>query len=81
MKLTAKQKQALRREKKAAAAAAAPAPNLNAALAEEGVVLSCSVCYSKFTTRNKLFQHIKKTGHAVVVAPAGGKGGKASGKR
>lgn len=27
--------------------------------------LSCSVCQRQFQSRNKLFQHIKSTGHAV----------------
>lgn len=28
--------------------------------------LSCGQCGSKFTSRNKLFQHLKQTGHSVA---------------
>ena len=33
--------------------------------------LHCSICGAGFATRNKLFAHIKATGHAVVLHPMG----------
>ncbi|XP_071844766.1 dnaJ homolog subfamily C member 21-like isoform X2 [Apostichopus japonicus] len=53
-------------------------------------VLLCNVCQHEFPTRNKLFNHIKSTGHALQVTAktnsngsvdTGGKKGKRKGKR
>lgn len=37
---------------------------------EDGKVseLRCNVCRKEFSSRNKLFQHIKNTGHAVMMS-------------
>ena len=32
--------------------------------------LCCNVCKKEFQSRNKLFQHIKDTGHAVQLTPS-----------
>eukprot|EP00190_Bangiopsis_sp_CCMP1999_P004517 CAMPEP_0198734132 /NCGR_PEP_ID=MMETSP1475-20131203/50630_1 /TAXON_ID= ORGANISM="Unidentified sp., Strain CCMP1999" /NCGR_SAMPLE_ID=MMETSP1475 /ASSEMBLY_ACC=CAM_ASM_001111 /LENGTH=555 /DNA_ID=CAMNT_0044497545 /DNA_START=38 /DNA_END=1705 /DNA_ORIENTATION=+ len=50
---------------------------------------SCNVCHQPFQSRNKLFQHIKETGHALkvetnqneAVSRSKGKGRKKKGKR
>ena len=55
----------------------------------QGTSHKCNVCHQSFSTRNKLFGHIKSTGHALHVnaAPAEaeegkrGKKGKKKGKR
>lgn len=36
--------------------------------------LACNVCHVGFSSRNKLFQHIKDSGHALHIASATGKG-------
>ncbi|XP_053557173.1 dnaJ homolog subfamily C member 21 [Bombina bombina] len=35
--------------------------------AENDVSLRCNTCSSEFTTRNKLFNHLKTTGHALAI--------------
>ncbi|KAG5834603.1 hypothetical protein ANANG_G00263210 [Anguilla anguilla] len=47
--------------------------------AAEEVSLRCVTCQFEFPTRNKLFDHLKTTGHATALSstrPAGGKGKK-----
>ena len=34
--------------------------------------LYCGVCQNKFQSRNKLFQHLKDTGHTVQLGPGAG---------
>ena len=35
-----------------------------------GDELGCQICGKLFDSRNKLFQHIKQTGHAMLLAEA-----------
>ncbi|KAF0290279.1 DnaJ subfamily C member 21 [Amphibalanus amphitrite] len=37
-------------------------------------VLACEVCRSSFPSKNKLFDHLKKTGHAVIKKASGKEG-------
>ena len=37
--------------------------------------LSCGVCQNQFQSRNKLFQQLKNSGHAVVLQAGGGEAG------
>ncbi|KAJ3300199.1 hypothetical protein HK104_003427 [Borealophlyctis nickersoniae] len=73
----AKEKRAQREAKKAAAALEEATKSNN---------LLCNVCHSEFPTRNKLFDHIKSTGHALQATNGGSKvekvkGGRRKGKR
>ncbi|KAF9933498.1 hypothetical protein FBU30_005339 [Linnemannia zychae] len=47
-------------------------------LAAEGAGLTCRVCKTDFDTKNQLFLHIKESGHAIAVAPAGTNGSEAT---
>ncbi|XP_018022903.1 dnaJ homolog subfamily C member 21 [Hyalella azteca] len=46
----------------------------------ESVVSTCMICSSTFTSKNKLFQHIKATGHAALKDVSSVKKGKAKKK-
>ncbi len=48
---------------------------------EDGTVVNCRVCGSVFPTRNRLFQHIAKTGHAELHQGASGESGKKTRQR
>ena len=50
------------------AAAVAAAGEKNQGSFSTKVETSCQVCHKEFQTRNKLFKHIKDTGHALVIS-------------
>mmetsp|Transcript_45505 Transcript_45505/g.89519 ORF Transcript_45505/g.89519 Transcript_45505/m.89519 type:complete len:846 (-) Transcript_45505:143-2680(-) len=60
--LSKREKRRAKKAKQAAAAAAVPASTQ-----ESATEWRCNVCSNLFDTRNKLFTHIKKTGHALRV--------------
>lgn len=77
-------KAAQKRAKRAAAAAAAAAASADSSEQRNpGVEASqiCEVCKESFTSRTKLFQHVKDQGHAALKSAVGGKGKKGRGKR
>ena len=57
-------------KKKAKEVRTAEALVTQAAAAAGGDELACQICGKQFDTRNKLFQHIKQTGHAMLIADA-----------
>lgn len=57
-------------KKKAKEVRTAEALVTQAAAAAGGDDLTCQICGKQFDTRNKLFQHIKQTGHAMLIADA-----------
>ena len=66
-KKKAKTKKQSRRRKKGGEAAGSSSTNANKAAAAEVVdELTCSTCSFQFKSRNQLFKHIKKTGHAKL---------------
>lgn len=71
-------KAAQKRAKKAAAAAAA-APDSEQPGGNATAV--CEVCQESFTSRTKLFQHVKDKNHAALKPAVGGKAKKGKGKR
>ena len=46
--------------------------------ASDNSPVTCNVCKHEFPTRNKLFDHIKKTGHAIKLLDARSKVNKAA---
>mmetsp|Transcript_129883 Transcript_129883/g.416793 ORF Transcript_129883/g.416793 Transcript_129883/m.416793 type:complete len:617 (+) Transcript_129883:151-2001(+) len=66
----------------AGAGVAAPSkPKSNAAPAAAAEGAKCDVCGVEFTSRTKLFQHIKETGHAALKTMPDAAGAKAKKKR
>ncbi|KAK5878838.1 hypothetical protein CesoFtcFv8_024213 [Champsocephalus esox] len=35
---------------------------------EKEVILNCVICHTEFPTRNKLFDHLKTSGHAIAIS-------------
>ena len=77
---TAKEKRARRAAKAAATSTTASQTNTDG-FGDESGALGCVACKEVFGSKNKLFEHIKRTGHARAIIVGDRDGGGRGGKR